>query len=241
MVKYIIEIKYRISCILIVFLTFMLTMTVYKFYVVHFFLWVNPRMLTSSLGYLILTSVTELFNVFLDLCFCSTKFILYYFAYYHTVSFMALGLYKREYFYLKRFFTISIILWVLSTSLFLNMFLPLTYDFFFSFQYVISRVYFEPKVVEYFNFVLNVYSQSYLCFQLLLIFVAFLKYTKTDTFFIKSFKKIVYIIMLFVATIITPPDVLNQIGVFLFLILSIEIYIFSSFMKKNLDLTLAKK
>ena len=91
MSKYIIEIKYRIICILIVFFTFIPTLFVYKFYIIHFFLWINPKALTNSLNYFILTSITELFNVFYFISLFIIKYILYYFVYYHTVSFLALS------------------------------------------------------------------------------------------------------------------------------------------------------
>lgn len=234
MVKYIIEIKYRVICILIVFFSFMLTMIVYKYYIIHFFLWINPKIIISSLNYLILTSVTEFFDVFFELCFSFTKYIIYYYIYYHIVSFLALGLYKREYKYLKGFFMISLFLCIFSTSMFLKFFLPITYDFFFNFQCYVFNVYFEPKMDEYFNFVLSLYYQSYACFQFLLLWIFSFKYTKTENSFIKKFKKFIYIILLIAATILTPPDVFSQIGVFLFLTLSIELYVFSRLLYKNL-------
>lgn len=241
MVKYIIEIKYRVACILIVFFSFMLTMIVYKYYIIHFFLWINPKIIISSLNYLILTSITEFFDVFFELCFSFTKYIIYYYTYYHIISFLALGLYKKEYRYLKEFFTISVSLCVISTSMFLKIFLPITYDFFFSFQYYVFNVYFEPKMNEYFNFVLNLYSQSYACFQFLLLLVFFFKYTEIDNSFIKKFKKFIYIILLMAATIMTPPDIFSQIGVFIFLLLSMEFYFFSRLLYKNLAKKFCKR
>jgi sec-independent protein translocase protein TatC len=233
MTKYIIEIKYRTVCILIVFFTFIPILFIYKFYIIHFFLWINP----NSLNYFILTSITELFNVFFDISFFIIKYILYYFVYYHIVSFLALGLYEKEYKSLKKIFMMSLFLWALSTGLFLSIFLPLTFDFFFDFQKKSTEtlnLFFEPKIEEYFSFILSIYSQSYIGFQLLLIFAIFFEYAKTNLNIIKNLKKFIYIFILLVATIITPPDMLNQILLFIFFVVSLEIHIFCKILKENI-------
>jgi sec-independent protein translocase protein TatC len=233
MTKYIIEIKYRTVCILIVFFTFIPILFIYKFYIIHFFLWINP----NSLNYFILTSITELFNVFFDISFFIIKYILYYFVYYHIVSFLALGLYEKEYKSLKKIFMMSLFLWALSTSMFLSIFLPLTFDFFFDFQKKSTEtlnLFFEPKIEEYFSLILSIYSQSYIGFQLLLVFAIFFEYAKTNLNLIKNLKKFIYIFILLVATIITPPDMLNQILFFIFFVVSLEIHIFCKILKENI-------
>ena len=233
MTKYIIEIKYRTVCILIVFFTFIPILFIYKFYIIHFFLWINP----NSLNYFILTSITELFNVFFNISFFIIKYILYYFVYYHIVSFLALGLYEKEYKSLKKIFIMSLFLWALSTGLFLSIFLPLTFDFFFDFQKKSTEtlnLFFEPKIEEYFSFILSIYSQSYIGFQLLLVFAIFFEYAKTNLNIIKNLKKFIYIFILLVATIITPPDMLNQILFFIFFVVSLEIHIFCKILKENI-------
>lgn len=239
MTKYVIEIKYRIICILTVFFTFISVIIAYKFYIIHLVLWMNST--ANSLNYFILTSITELFSVFFNMSSFLVKYMLYYYIYYHVVSFLALGLYHKEYKYLKKIFITSLFLWILSTSIFWNMLLPMTYDFFFNFQHRSTEtlnVFFEPKMDEYLNFILNVYSQSYTCFQLLLVIIIFLEYTNTNLSAIKNLKKFIYILILLVATLITPPDILNQMIIFLFLVLSMETYLFSKILKKNLYLTL---
>jgi sec-independent protein translocase protein TatC len=238
--KYVIEIKYRIICILIVFFTFISATVLYKFYIIHLVIWMNPETLTDSLNYFILTSITELFNVFFNMSFFLVKHVLYYFIYYHVVSFLALGLYDREYEYLKCFFITSLFLWFLSTSVFWNMLLPITYDFFFNFQHKSTEtlnVFFEPKMDEYLSFLLSIYSQSYTCFQFLLVVITFLEYTNTSLIIIKNLKKFIYIFVLLIATFITPPEIINQMVIFLFLVLTIEAYLFSKILKKNIGLT----
>lgn len=237
-IKYLIEIKYRVICILVVFSTFISAVVFYKFYIIHLVVWMNPKTLTYSLNYFILTSITELFSVFFNMGFFIVKYILYYFLYYHVVSFLALGLYDREYLYLKSFFITSLFLWVLSTSVFWSMLLPITYDFFLSFQHKSTEtlnIFFEPKMDEYISFLLSLYSQSYICFQLVLIIIISLEYTNTSLIMIKSLKKFVYIVILLIATVITPPEILSQMIIFMFLVLSIEIYLFSKILKKFLN------
>jgi len=148
-----------------------------------------------------------------------------------------LGLYEKEYKYLKKLFMMSLFLWTLSTSLFLSFFLPLTYDFFFDFQQRSTEtlnLFFEPKIEEYFSFILSIYSQSYMGFQLLLIFAIFFEYAKTDLTIIKNLKKFIYIFILLVATLITPPDILSQMLFFTFFVVSLEIHLFCKILKENI-------
>ena len=152
---------------------------------------------------------------------------------------MSLGLYKKEYISLRHLFINSLYLWVACVYLFLQTILPLASIFFLEFKQKSNcdhlKLYLEPKLDTYLNFTISIYMQCCLIFQLILIFIFLTNYTKTINFIIK-FKKTVYIGILITATIITPPDIWCQITVFLFLTLSIEIYLMKKEFNKNLFL-----
>jgi len=153
---------------------------------------------------------------------------LYYFIYYHVTSFLALGLYKKEYTYLKKFFTKSFLWWGCYTAFYLKTLLPLSYEFFFVFhQKSIEKlqIFFEPKLYEFFDFIMETYSQNFICTQFLLILTEVFNYKNASLTTIKMLKKKLYIGVLFVATFLTPPDITSQLIVFLSLVLYIEAYL----------------
>lgn len=237
MIKYMIEIKYRIMSIFIAITTSMLTLIKYRYYMIHFLLEASPELNEGPTKYFILTSITELFDVFFNAWLFVTSHILYYFTHYHIISFMSLGLYKREYNNLKRFFMSSFYIWIASVYLFLKVWLPLTYLFFFEFGQKSDckhfNLYLEPKLDTYLNFTVNIYIHCYLIFQLILVLVFLINYTKT-IYFITRFKKTLYISTLMIATIVTPPEVWSQITVFFFLTLSIEVCSIRNLFNNNL-------
>lgn len=235
MAKYLVEIKYRVISILILFFTFMGTIFFYKFYFIHLILWVNPRVFSIVLN---ITSITELFDIFLKISFFLVKYFLFYYIYYHCVCFLALGLFNIEYYYLKFFFNASLCLWGFSTVFFVTGFLPMAYDFFFQIEKsssdILNSVRFEHNLVDYVDFFLELYSQSYMCFQVVLLLGGLFRYLKLSLSVLKTFKKLIYICILLIATIITPPDAFSQFLFFLFLAVNLEIYIFLRIFKENL-------
>jgi sec-independent protein translocase protein TatC len=244
MMRYIIEIKYRVVCVLIASFASILTSIKYRYYIIYLLLDTYPKLKESSTKYFILTSVTELFDVFLNTWLFITSYVLYYFMYYHIVSFMSLGLYRKEYENLKKLFVFSLFLWLVSTNLFLRILLPLTYEFFFEFRKESDcknfKLYLEPKLDTYIDFTLNIYLQSYVTFQLFSVFVFLFEYAKTKEF-VAKFKKIIYIKTLIIATIITPPDIWSQITLYAFLIISIETYLLIDIFGNNLKWRIRSK
>lgn len=219
--------------------TSMLTLIKYRCSMINLFLETCPNLYENTIKYFILTSITELFDVFFSTWLFIIYHIMYYFTCYHIISFMSLGLYKKEYKNLKCFFINSVYLWITSIYVFLKILLPMTFLFFFQFEqqanYKYFKLYFEPKLDTYLNFTINIYIQSYLIFQIILILIFLINYTKT-MFFIPKFRKTIYIGALIIATLITPPEIWSQIIVFLFLILSIEIYTIGNTFNINLNL-----
>ncbi len=239
MIKYVIEIKYRIISIFIAIATSMLTLMRYRYYVINLFLETCPNLYGNTIKYFILTSVTELFDVFFNTWLFIMYHIMCYFTCYHIISFMSLGLYKEEYENLKYFFMSSVYLWITSIYIFLKILLPMTFLFFFQFEqqsnYKHFKLYFEPKLDTYLNFTINIYIQCYLIFQIILILVFLINYTRAVCF-IPKFRRTIYIGVLIIATLITPPEIWSQIIIFLFLILTVEIYAIGNIFSINLNL-----
>ena len=78
---------------------------------------------------------------------------------------------------------------------------------------VLFQTFLEPKLTEYISFILNIFLYTTLFFQIPIVFTICLQIN-----LLIKYRKILYIIVLLVATIITPPDVITQI------LLSLPIY-----------------
>lgn len=238
-IKYIVEIKYRIIFIFITLVTSMLTLIKYRYYLINLILETCPELQRNTTKYFILTSITELFDVFFNTWLLIIGHILFYFTCYHIISFMSWGLYKKEYNDFKCFFVNSFYLCIASIFVFLQEVLPLTYIFFFEFKQKSDckhfKLYFEPKLDTYLNFTINIYIQCCFIFQLMLIMIFLINYTKT-TNYITKFRKTIYISTLITATVITPPDIWSQLTLFLLLIMFFEIYLVKITFNNNLKL-----
>jgi sec-independent protein translocase protein TatC len=240
--KYYVEIKNR--CLLL-FLTWVSTIFVsYIYKETLLFLCIKPNKTYYSdiIFYFIFTDVKEIFSVYIQLVFFVGNQILLFYVIFHLLAFVSLGLYRFEYRYLKLVFYASVFFWVISFIILNKVLLPLSWEFFLSFQslstFKFLHLHFEAKLSEYLNFYILLY---YICTFYCQIFVAlvfFFDYINTNLKLIKKFRKFFYYSFIFCSTLITPPDVLSQI---LFSISLIGVYetilfinIFNLFLRNKL-------
>lgn len=167
MKTYLLEIKNRL---ILTFLTWLSIITVSYLYkeTLLFLILQQNRLFESGNNthsfYFIFTNVTEIFSVYIQLIiFLSTQIVSIYFIY-HCFNFLSLALFKWEYSVVAFFFKVSFVIWCLSVILTNYALIPLTWDFFFSFQKLASdqfiSLHFEAKLNEYLDFYVSLY---YLC------------------------------------------------------------------------------
>lgn len=211
--KYYLEIKNRIF---LVFLTWSSTVFVsYVYKETLLFLCLTKVHLfcdSNVLFYFIFTDVKEVFSVYLQLIlFVGNQFCVFYLLF-HILSFLSLGLYKFEYRYLKLLFYSGLFFWFFSFILFNQLLLPISWNFFLSFQMLTSfSLYFEAKLNEYLNFYIFFYYICTFYCQIFIIIVFFIDYINTNLDLIKKSRKFFYYIFFFFSTLVTPPDVISQI------------------------------
>ena len=127
---------------------------------------------------------------------------------------------------------IIIIIWFLSIILSKYILIPLTWNFFLSFQNMQSvTLHFEAKLNEYLNFYISFY---YLCFfysQIFTILLFFFSYANKNVSVIKKFRKLYYYFFILFSTLISPPEIFSQILISLFLIFFYELFIFINLLK----------
>lgn len=226
---YLLEIRNRL---ILTFLTWSSIVTVSYFYKeTLLFLLLQPNKLfelgtTSYFSYFIFTNVTEIFSVYIQLIiFLSTQIVFIYLIY-HCFSFLSLAFFNWEYHLFLSFLKLSLSIWCFSIILTNYVLVPLTWNFFFSFQKLTSEqfmsLHFEAKLNEYLDFYT---SLSYLCIfycQIFTIIIFFLSFISYNSIAIKKFRKFYYYIFVLFSTLVSPPDIISQIVISVLLIFSYE-------------------
>lgn len=243
MSKYFVEIRNRFLLVLLTWFSTLFISYLYK--EILLFSIVQPNLILdfssgSTFLYFIFTNVTEVFSVYFQLVlFLSFQIFLLYF-FYHMFSFLSPSLFNSEYFYLNFICKIIISIWVFSLILLNYILVPLTWNFFLSFQNLTKaysfNLHFEAKLDEYLNFYIELYYFSVLYCQVFTILFLFLLYTNTNIKIIRKFRKLNYYLFVIFSTLISPPDILSQIFISITSIALYEILLFSFIFRSSLIL-----
>lgn len=231
--KYYLEIKNRFLLLLLTWISTVFVSYIYKEILLFLCLTkVNLFYNSYVIFYFIFTDVKEVFSVYIQLIFFVGNQVLFYFFSFHILSFIALGLYKFEYKYFKLLFSSCIILWVFSFFLLNQILLPVSWNFFLSFQSLTSfNLHFEAKLNEYIHFYIFFYYICTFYCQIFIFLVFFLDYTNTNLDLIKKFRKFFYYLFVFFSTLVTPPDIFSQILFSFAIIILYEMLIIFSILK----------
>lgn len=234
MVNSFIEIKNRFTLLVVTVLSVFLTGYYYKTFLLILVIISNSTLSNDILNYFIFTSLTEMFVIYVMLSFFLTIHITYFVVFYQVICFLAPGLFKQEFVFLKKILSASILLGVLSIYFFYNHLIPIVSNFFLSFQsYSIQTInfYFEAKIYEYLIFYKDLYLSCFFIFQNCLFLILLANFTSHNLIVLKTARKFIYIILLTFSTLLTPPDIFSQLFVFSSLLVGFEILIFINIFK----------
>nr|UQS76188.1 SecY-independant transporter protein [Haslea ostrearia] len=229
--RYYIELKNRFLLLLTTWISTLLVSYIYK--EILLFIIIEPSLNYSSQNmlYFIFTNVTEIFTVYLKIAIFLGNHTLIIFTLYHIILFLSLGLYKSELKNITFLIQTSLIVFIISVIFFNKLLLPLSWNFFLSFQsfsFLNSiDLYFESKLEEYLTFYITSY---YLCItycQIFVLLISFCKYIEHNLNQIKQYRKVIYFSFIIISTLLTPPDIVSQILISLSLILVYELLIYS--------------
>lgn len=235
--KYYLEIKNRSFLVLLSWCFTLIICSIYK----EVLLFLVTKTTSSAVNfpennvqlYFIFTDVKELFYVYFKLVFFVTNQLCVILLFYQIFMFFYLGFYIKEYKKLIIILKFSLIFFVIAMLMACVFIIPLSWNFFLSFQYKTSNLqlspfFFEAKISEFFDFVTQTYIICLLSFQfvgltLLVVNCLFFKIKRKK---LKVFRKVAYFSFFLFSTIVTPPDVISQIIMSFFLILIYEVFIF---------------
>jgi len=234
--KYLLEIKYRIFFSFITWSCVMINCYYFKETLVYILMKFSLE--TNNLLYFLTTDVAEIFLAYIQLSYYTANQVTIIFVYWQFFLFLSAGLYKFESAYLKTIITISILSRVLCIFVLNSFIFPISWNFFSKFQEYLSfqnlTFYFEVKLNEYLIFYTSVY---YLCnsiFQIGVLFFLFLDLFRTNLYLIKKLRKIFYFFFFIFATLLSPPEVLYQLAISIWLILFYELIVLYMIIKAEL-------
>ena len=192
----------------------------------------------NSLGSLscIFTDITEVFSVYILLLFFIANQVLFLYLFYYVLLFILPSLTYFESTFLVFTVAVFYFLFFLSFLVFSTFLFPLSWNFFFSFQQfeVLNSfsLEFEAKLSEYSIFYTKFYLACFLYFQVFLIPILFLKFTKNSVHFYFRYRKLFYYFGVLFSTLLTPPDVLSQVFLSFIIFICCEILVYC-FVLKN--------
>ena len=187
----------------------------------------------------IFTDITEAFKTHLKISIvCSFFFTLLYYLI-QIIHFLTPALYQKDYKKINFWFKTWLIIFILLILILYQLILPLLWNFFLSFEtptkYQIFTIVLHAKILDYINLSLNIIYNF--CIILIIFMVLNLNiyyYQQIKINYLIKFRKFIYIIILCISALISPPDVLSQILFSIPIILGYEATIICFFIHKEM-------
>jgi len=180
---------------------------------------------------LIFTALHEAFFTYLKVAFFAAMFLAFPFISIQFWMFLAPGLYKHEKNALAPFLVATPILFFLGGALVYYLIFPLAWKFFLSFESVgnagVLPIQLEAKVDQYLSLVMRLIFAFGLCFELPVVMTLLARLGMVTAKGMREKRKYAVVLAFVAAAILTPPDVISQVGLAVPTILLYEISIFS--------------
>lgn len=182
----------------------------------------------------IYTSITEVFNIEILLSIYISSYLSIISIIYNIFMFLYPGLYEHERNYISFYSIFFIFLIFLSNYLAYKYIIPITYKYLITYEVINENKLFHLKLTAKINeFCINyiiILGIMTIISILPLIFLLLYQFKIIDKDFMNSNRDIIYILLLVITSIITPPDIINFIIISLIIIFIYEISIYLLFL-----------
>ncbi len=181
---------------------------------------------------LIFTGLTEVFFTYMKVAFFSSFILIFPVLAWHIYRFMAPGLYAREKLVFLPFLIVSPVLFLVGAALVYYFIFPLAWQFFLSFEIGggdtgMLPIVLEARVSEYLSLVMQLIFAFGLAFQLPVVLALLARAGLIKTEQLRQKRRYAIVVIFIVAAILTPPDIISQIGLAIPLLLLYECSIFA--------------
>jgi sec-independent protein translocase protein TatC len=237
--KFLLEIKNRIILMLVIFFLTVLASYLYKEILLFSIFYKNAFIENNNeqveIFYFIFTDVTEILTVYLKLITFLSYQISAIFFFYHCFVFIIPALYNLEYFYLRltlKIISSNYLIFIVLSNYFI---LPIALNFFLSFQKTnILCFHLEAKLAEYISFYIFFYYNSIIYLHFFTLIFLIFNFADIKIKSIKKFRKLCHYFLLISVTLISSPEIITQIILFLVFLFFYELLIIYFLLKLNL-------
>ena len=190
---------------------------------------IKPLLVKNNDFYFIFTDVSEPFYINIKLILYTSSQIFYLVLCSQFILFLKPGLYKNEYEYIKYLSVYSCILFLIYFKISYSLLIPWSFSFFFTHNdHQKIDLFFEAKMNEYLKIVFSAYEISLICAIICTLFYAFL-IKKNLRYITTYYRKYIYVSILSISSIVTPPDVVSQLILTIITVIIFEFVIYTTF------------
>ncbi|MEM8914704.1 MAG: twin-arginine translocase subunit TatC [Pseudomonadota bacterium] len=165
---------------------------------------------------LIYTSLTEVFFTYIKVAFFAGAFLSFPIIANQLWLFIAPGLYKKEKRAMLPFLIATPILFFVGGAMVYYLIMPLAWSFFISFETAAAPgqlpIQLEAKVNEYLNLVMRLIFAFGLAFQLPVALTLLARVGIVNSTMLATKRKYAVVLVFIAAAVLTPPDLISQIG-----------------------------
>jgi sec-independent protein translocase protein TatC len=187
----------------------------------------------------IYTNMAEVFLAYVKVSFFVSLYFSIPVAFYQFWSFLVPGLYLYEKQQLRRFSFFFFCLFTFGIFVGYYFIIPFAWKFFMGFETSLLEnvlsIKFSPKVNQYLNSITFFLIVFGLCVQLPISLIYLVRIKLISSYFLAKNRSFFYLFCLLLGTILSPPDLMSQILIAIWLVFFYELSVFFSIYLKKMD------